>query len=39
MDEVFRELFSVEPPACTTSTVEEFLPGELIEIDAIALKP
>ena len=39
MDEVFRELFSVEPPARTTSTVKEFLPGVLIEIDVIALKP
>jgi len=38
MDEVFQELFSVEPPARTTSTVKEFLPGVLVEIDVIALK-
>jgi len=39
MDEVFRESFSVEPPARTTSTVKEFPSGVLIEVDAIALKP
>ena len=39
MDEVFRESFSVEPPARTTSTVKEFPSEVLIEIDVIALKP
>jgi len=39
MNEVFKEFFSIEPPARTTSTVKEFPPGVLIEIDAIALKP
>ncbi len=38
MDEVFRKLFSVEPPARTTSTVKEFPSEVLIEIDVIALK-
>jgi len=38
MDEVFQDLFSVKPPARTTSTVKEFLPGVLVEIDVIALK-
>ncbi len=39
MNEVFKEFFLIEPPARTTSTVKEFPPGVLIEIDAIALKP
>jgi len=39
MNDVFKEFFSIEPPARTTSTVKEFPPGVLIEIDAIALKP
>jgi len=39
MNEVFKEFFSIESPARTTSTVKEFPPGVLIEIDAIALKP
>jgi 2-iminobutanoate/2-iminopropanoate deaminase len=39
MNEVFQEFFPVEPPARTTSTVKEFPPGVLVEIDAIALKP
>ena len=39
MNEVFQEFFPAEPPARTTSTVQAFPPGVLIEIDAIALKP
>jgi len=39
MNEVFKEFFSIEPPARTTSTVKEFPSEVLIEIDAIALKP
>jgi 2-iminobutanoate/2-iminopropanoate deaminase len=39
MNEVFKEFFSVDPPARTTITVKEFPSGVLIEIDAIALKP
>lgn len=39
MNEVFQEFFSVNPPARTTTTVKEFPPGVLIEVDAIALKP
>ena len=39
MNEVFKEFFSIEPPARTTSTVKEFPSGVLIEVDAIALKP
>jgi len=39
MNDVFKEFFSIEPPARTTSTVKEFPSGVLIEIDAIALKP
>ena len=38
MNEVFREFFSSDLPARTTSTVKTFPPGVLIEIDAIALK-
>ena len=39
MNEVFKEFFSVDPPARTTITVKEFPPGVLIEVDVIALKP
>jgi len=39
MNEAFQEFFPAEPPARTTSTVQAFPPGVLIEIDAIALKP
>lgn len=39
MNEVFKEFFSIDPPARTTSTVKEFPSEVLIEIDAIALKP
>jgi len=39
MNEVFQEFFSVNPPARTTTTVKEFPPGVLIEVDVIALKP
>jgi 2-iminobutanoate/2-iminopropanoate deaminase len=39
MNEVFQEFFSINPPARTTTTVKEFPPGVLIEVDAIALKP
>ena len=38
MNEVFKEFFSIEPPARTTSTVKEFPSEVLIEIDVIALK-
>lgn len=39
MNEVLQEFFSVNPPARTTTTVKEFPPEVLIEVDAIALKP
>ena len=39
MNEVFQEFFSINPPARTTTTVKEFPPGVLIEVDVIALKP
>jgi len=38
MDEVFQEFYPIEAPAHTTTTVKEFLPGILIEVDAIVLK-
>jgi 2-iminobutanoate/2-iminopropanoate deaminase len=38
MNEVFQEFFPAEPPARTTSTVQAFPPGVLVEIDVIALK-
>ena len=38
MNEVFQEVFPVEPPARTTSMVKAFPPGVLVEIDVIALK-
>lgn len=38
MNEVFQEIFPDSPPARTTTTVKEFPPNVLIEIDAIAAK-